>query len=111
MNSEKVISVLALDRAFENCQMSTRMTTRTIQNSRLLRVEFTGFPSSSLSLTYRFQDYHACLGPPDASGFGHNQAHHPHDPASGVHDERHAIALRARDLAIDEDILKLAGTR
>ena len=44
--SEKVMSLLPVLRLAENCQMSARMTTRTIQNSRLFNVEFTGSPSS-----------------------------------------------------------------
>ena len=89
-----VISLLAASGGRRRTARSApAMTTRTIQNSRLFRVEFTDVPSM------HFQDYHAGLGRRDPALIRDRHARHPHNSPCRVDHDRHAIAFGARALS------------
>ncbi len=79
------------------------MTTRTIQNNRLFKVEF-----MLLLSAFQFQDYHACLRRRDPALVGDRHPCDPHNSSVRIDHDRHAISFVSWDFPVHEHVLYLA---
>src|SRR5262245_44252746 len=103
MNWLKLIASSRVWNFVEKVQTRTPTTTRTIQNSMFLRVEFTLRASQRLET----QDYHGLRGRSDAKGLAQRVPRHPDNPAIRGGHNGHRMTFGARHFPVDEQVLYL----
>src|SRR5688572_23646684 len=102
MNSLKLIGSSLRWNLEEKFQTRATRTIIATQNTTLFTVVLN--TSSRRLFASQGQDYHALCEGGDPKGLGQRLTRHPHNLPLLSSDDRHAIAVVARDFAIDEHV-------